>query len=123
MTALLSVEGVTKYFNGRRVLDDVCFSVRPGEVLGLIGPNGSGKTTLFELAVPVFEGMSPACLTERFIEQLFPLTTLDCLYQISRRRLLASRRRFTHLGSRRHRGHPDTARVGASIQRHDERGQ
>jgi ABC-2 type transport system ATP-binding protein len=48
MTALLSVEGVTKYFSRRRVLDDVCFSVRPGEVLGLIGPNGSGKTTLFE---------------------------------------------------------------------------
>jgi ABC-type multidrug transport system ATPase subunit len=48
MTALLTVEGVTKYFNNRRVLDDVRFSVRPGEVLGLIGPNGSGKTTLFE---------------------------------------------------------------------------
>jgi ABC-2 type transport system ATP-binding protein len=48
MTALLTVEGVTKYFNKRRVLDDVRFSVHPGEVLGLIGPNGSGKTTLFE---------------------------------------------------------------------------
>jgi len=48
MTALLTVEGVTKYFNNRRVLDDVRFSVRSGEVLGLIGPNGSGKTTLFE---------------------------------------------------------------------------
>lgn len=48
MTALLTVEGITKLFNKRRALDDVSFSVRPGEVLGLIGPNGSGKTTLFE---------------------------------------------------------------------------
>jgi ABC-type multidrug transport system ATPase subunit len=48
MTALLTVEGVTKYFHKRRVLDDVRFSVHSGEVLGLIGPNGSGKTTLFE---------------------------------------------------------------------------
>ena len=48
MTALLAVEGITKQFNKRRVLEEVSFSVRPGEVLGLIGPNGSGKTTLFE---------------------------------------------------------------------------
>lgn len=48
MTALLTVKGITKHFNRRRVLDEVGFSVRPGEVMGLIGPNGSGKTTLFE---------------------------------------------------------------------------
>src|SRR3982074_364324 len=53
MTALLTVEGITKFFNMRRVLDDVSFSVRPGEILGLIGPNGSGKTTLFECVAGV----------------------------------------------------------------------
>lgn len=56
MTTLLTVEGITKSFNKRRVLDNVCFSVRPGEVLGLIGPNGSGKTTLFECLA----GLMPA---------------------------------------------------------------
>src|ERR1700716_2104310 len=48
MNQLLTVEGITKNFKARRVLEEVSFSVRPGEVLGLIGPNGSGKTTLFE---------------------------------------------------------------------------
>jgi ABC-type multidrug transport system ATPase subunit len=45
---LLTVNGLSKKFGARAVLRDVSFSVRRGEVLGLIGPNGSGKTTLFE---------------------------------------------------------------------------
>jgi ABC-2 type transport system ATP-binding protein len=48
VNALLTVAGVTKRFGNRSVLEDVGFSVRGGEVLGLIGPNGAGKTTLFE---------------------------------------------------------------------------
>ena len=56
MNELLTIEGITKYFNNRPVLNDVSFSVRPGEVLGLIGPNGSGKTTLFECLA----GLMPA---------------------------------------------------------------
>lgn len=48
MTNLLTVEGVTKRFGNRCVLENVGFSLRSGEVLGLIGPNGAGKTTLLE---------------------------------------------------------------------------
>jgi len=45
----LSVSGLTKAFGTRRALEDVSFSVQPGEIFGLLGPNGAGKTTAFRL--------------------------------------------------------------------------
>ena len=44
----LQVTNLTKRYGNLTALSDVSFSIREGEVLGLIGPNGSGKTTLFE---------------------------------------------------------------------------
>ena len=42
---LLTVTGLVKKFGSFRALDGMGLDVKPGEVLGLIGPNGSGKTT------------------------------------------------------------------------------
>ena len=49
MTALLSVEGLTRRFGGVVAVDDVSFEVGEGEIVGLIGPNGAGKTTVINL--------------------------------------------------------------------------
>jgi branched-chain amino acid transport system ATP-binding protein len=46
MSALLSIDAVSKNFGGFTALDKVTIEVAQGERFGLIGPNGSGKTTL-----------------------------------------------------------------------------
>ena len=45
----LSVENVTKRFDGMTAVKDVSLRLIPGIVTGLVGPNGAGKTTLFNL--------------------------------------------------------------------------
>jgi ABC-type branched-subunit amino acid transport system ATPase component len=46
---LLSVSNLTRRFGGLVAVDGVTLEVRPGEIVGLLGPNGSGKTTVLNL--------------------------------------------------------------------------
>jgi simple sugar transport system ATP-binding protein len=46
---ILSLEHVSKDFYGNVVLSDVCFELKAGEILGLVGENGAGKTTLMRI--------------------------------------------------------------------------
>ena len=45
----IDVEGLTKSFGGRKVVQDLSMQVRRGSIYGFLGPNGSGKTTTIRM--------------------------------------------------------------------------
>jgi branched-chain amino acid transport system ATP-binding protein len=53
--AQLSLSHVLRTFGGIRAVDDVSFTVQPGETLGIIGPNGAGKSVLLNLINGVYQ--------------------------------------------------------------------
>ena len=46
---VIEVEGLSKAYGDRLLIDDLSFKLPPGGIVGVIGPNGAGKTTLFRM--------------------------------------------------------------------------
>ena len=51
ISSLFSAQGLVKRYGGSTVVDDLSFSIAPGECLGVIGPNGAGKTTTIRMCL------------------------------------------------------------------------
>ena len=83
--SLLQIEGLGIDFGGLRAVNDVGFSLKPGEIVSVIGPNGAGKTTLFNMISGVYApargrvvldgedvtGMPPHLLARRGLSRTF----------------------------------------------------
>jgi len=58
MTALLSLEHISKSFGGLRAVRDLSIDVEAGAIVSLIGPNGAGKSTVFNLITGIYRPTS-----------------------------------------------------------------
>src|SRR5438270_8973898 len=52
---MLEVRHLTKRYSGIPAVQDVSFTIRPGQILGYLGPNGSGKSTTVKMLVGLVE--------------------------------------------------------------------
>ncbi len=98
--SILTIQGISKHFDGVVAIEGLDLSVDKGEIRGIIGPNGSGKTTLFNLIsglLPVTKGKvffkdeditlcKPHTITQRGIARTFQipriLPEMSCLENV-----------------------------------------
>ncbi len=52
---IVNVNHITKAFADKVAVNDLSFSIAPGEILGLIGPNGAGKTTTIKMVMDIIQ--------------------------------------------------------------------
>lgn len=123
--ALLDVDRARKEFGGLVAVNEVGFSIRAGDIVGLIGPNGAGKSTTFNLVTGVlsltagdvrWRGRSIAGLPSRDIARLGISRTFQHVRMIPDMTVLENVALGGHL-----RGHAGTVRALLRADRDEER--
>jgi urea transport system ATP-binding protein len=72
-TALLYLNGVNVSFDGFRALNNLSFTIEPGEMRAIIGPNGAGKTTMMD----VVTGKTRPDTGDVYFDGAYDLSRLD----------------------------------------------
>jgi ABC-2 type transport system ATP-binding protein len=52
---MLEIRSLAKRYNGIPVVENVSFTIQPGEILGYLGPNGAGKSTTVKMIIGLLE--------------------------------------------------------------------
>lgn len=90
MTPLI-VDKISKSFKNFKVLEDVSFEVKEGEIFGLIGPNGAGKSTLIKIITTLLKpdkgkvliyGLTERNKVSQYIGVVFQENLLDNMFSV-----------------------------------------
>lgn len=87
---ILDLQNLTVSFDDDKIIDNLSFSVRKGDVIAIVGPNGAGKSVLFRTLMGLIPyigkvewspGLKTSYVPQKFnVERDFPLTTREFLY-------------------------------------------
>ena len=76
------LEDVFLSFDKRKVLENICIKLNPGEIVGLLGPNGAGKSTIFNLIIGLIKPDKGKIIIQNNIVNNEPLHIRAKKYQI-----------------------------------------
>ena len=89
--SILDVENIIKSYTEKKVLKEVSFSIKEGEIVALIGPNGSGKTTIMKIISGLLNqdagtvkicGLSLQCNRIEYLSKFSSIIETPSLYEM-----------------------------------------